>query len=181
MGQDMPLSESMEDYLETIYILEQAQRVARAKEIAERMGVGKGSVTGALKSLEAKGLINYAPYRHITLTPEGNRLAREIVHRHAVLKDFLTEVLRLEPDVAETTACRMEHAVDEAVLDRLVCFLQFTRRCPRARDDWIQSFVHYCTSGELDVDRCGECLDTARNRNANGDSDKKSGCRRNTP
>jgi DtxR family Mn-dependent transcriptional regulator len=65
------LSENLEDYLETILELEKTQKVARVKDIAEMRGVLRGSVTGALKSLAEKGLINYEPYSFITLTRKG--------------------------------------------------------------------------------------------------------------
>ncbi len=93
MKENIGLSESLEDYLEVILKLEQAQKVARAKDIAEKMNVQRGSVTGALKNLKEKKLINYEPYSFITLTPKGKKLAREITRRHAVLKDFLFNVL----------------------------------------------------------------------------------------
>ena len=89
MQKNIELSESLEDYLEIILNLEQAQKVARAKDIAAKMGVQRGSVTSALKSLKEKKLINYEPYSFVTLTPQGKKLAKEITRRHAVLKDFL--------------------------------------------------------------------------------------------
>jgi DtxR family Mn-dependent transcriptional regulator len=86
------LSESLEDYLETILDLEKTNKVARVKDIAEKMGVLRGSVTGALKNLAEKKLINYEPYSFITLTRKGATIAREITRRHEVLKDFLHNV-----------------------------------------------------------------------------------------
>ncbi len=49
----------MEDYLETILLLERANKVARVKEIAERMSVQMPSVTAALKALKTRGLVEY--------------------------------------------------------------------------------------------------------------------------
>ena len=68
----------MEDYLEAILALERLHKVARAKDIAERLKVKRGTVTGALKSLAEKGMINYTPYSYITLTPKGSEIASEI-------------------------------------------------------------------------------------------------------
>ena len=95
MKKDKGLSESLEDYLEVILDLEKTNKVARAKDIAERLDIQRGSVTGALKALEKKGLVNYAPYSYITLTPKGSRIAREITRRHNGLKDFLLQVLQV--------------------------------------------------------------------------------------
>jgi DtxR family Mn-dependent transcriptional regulator len=73
----LSLSENLEDYLETILSLEKTNKVARVKDIAEKMGVLRGSVTGALKSLVEKGFINYEPYSYITLTKKGAAIARD--------------------------------------------------------------------------------------------------------
>ncbi|OEU67576.1 MAG: DtxR family transcriptional regulator [Desulfobacterales bacterium PC51MH44] len=162
MKKNRVLSESLEDYLEVILELEQTNKVARAKDIAEILGVQRGSVTGALKSLAEKGLINYAPYSFITLTTKGNKIAKEIAWRHNVLKDFLFKVLQIDEEKAESIACRMEHAIDKATIDRLVCFIDYLYKCPRTGEDWIKSFVNYCASGDRDQEKCDQCIDTCK-------------------
>lgn len=164
MSDKPSLTESMEDYLEAILALERTHKVARAKDIAERLQVQRGTVTGALKALAEKGLINYAPYSFITLTPRGSAVAREISRRHQVIRSFLTEVLRIPPETAETTACRMEHVVEGMVLDRLVCFIDFMHQCPRAGSDLLRSFIRYCESGELQWRHCETCIDDCKGR-----------------
>jgi DtxR family Mn-dependent transcriptional regulator len=154
MKENIGLSESLEDYLEVILKLEQAQKVARAKDIAEKMNVQRGSVTGALKNLKEKKLINYEPYSFITLTPKGKKLAREITRRHSVLKDFLFNILQIDTETAEATACRMEHAIDKKTLERLVCFIDYVHKFPKAGEDWIKSFIKYCKSVEQDLEKC---------------------------
>jgi DtxR family Mn-dependent transcriptional regulator len=69
------LSENLEDYLETILVLQNENTVARVKDIAEKLGVLSGTVTSALRTLSDKKLINYKPYSFITLTNEGKTLA----------------------------------------------------------------------------------------------------------
>ena len=95
------LSSSMEDYLEAIFHISQEKQAARAKDIADRVMVNKSSVTGALRALSEKGLVNYAPYDIITLTVKGKRLAEEIVRRHEALNDFFIKVLLIDQDEAE--------------------------------------------------------------------------------
>ncbi|MFP4033513.1 MAG: metal-dependent transcriptional regulator [Desulfococcaceae bacterium] len=144
---DVELTEVTENYLETILALQDEKTVARSKDIADRLGVNRGSVTAALKGLRDKGLIHYEPYSFITLTPKGKRFALDIARKHQVLKDFLLNVLSIDPAIAEDTACRMEHAIDEQTMERLVCFLEYIRKCPRAGEDWIASFLRFCESG----------------------------------
>ncbi len=151
------LSASLEDYLEVIYHLEQSNRVARAKDIADQMNVQRASVTGALKSLAGRGLINYSPYSFITLTSEGRTIARDIIHRHDTLKRFFMNTLQLDPEQAEANACRIEHAIDLMAIDRLVRFLEFLQICPRTGIDWFDAFARFCKKG-AQTSSCEKCL-----------------------
>lgn len=153
------LSESLEDYLEVILELESTQKVARVKDIAEKIGVLRGSVTGALKTLAEKGLINYEPYSYITLTDRGTRIAREIRRRHDVIREFFEKVLLLDPEKAEENACRMEHAIEKTAIDRLVKFIQYIHHCPRTGEDWIEAFVNFYSKSTPDRDTCKKCLE----------------------
>jgi len=158
------LSESLEDYLETILELESDQKVARAKDIADRMGVQRGSVTGALKALVEKRLINYEPYSFITLTPTGKKIAREIKRRHGILEDFLVRVLGVDQTQAEETACRMEHAIDKESIDKLVQFIEFIDKCPRTGGDWVSAFEQFCLTDNMNEQDCVACIETCRER-----------------
>jgi DtxR family Mn-dependent transcriptional regulator len=144
MPKSKRLSANMEDYLETIYHVVSEKKAARAKDIAIRMAVNSASVTGALRLLAEKGHINYAPYDVITLTPSGEILARDIVRRHEILKDFFTKVLDVDEQEAEETACKMEHTVSPLIIDRLVRFIEFIQICPRGGEEWIGGFHQFC-------------------------------------
>jgi DtxR family Mn-dependent transcriptional regulator len=157
------LSENLEDYLEVILKLEQTNKVARSKDIADKLNLQRGSVTGALKTLSAKGYINYKPYSFITLTPKGKKRASEITYRHGAIKDFLIKVLQIEADTAEDVACRMEHAIDQATIERLVCFIEYIFNCPRAGEQWIQSFLTYCSKGGKKAE-CDICIESIKSQ-----------------
>ena len=154
------LSESLEDYLEIILGLEKQNKVARAKDIADKMGVKRGSVTSALKNLGERGLINYEPYSFITLTPDGSKIAKNIVYRHTVIKNFLVNVLQIDDAVAEPIACKMEHTVDKHTLERMVEFFDFIFSCPRAGEDWIKGFLSHCSTKKAkNTETCSECIE----------------------
>ncbi len=153
------LTESAQSYLEVILDLEISRKVARAKDIADRLGVQRGSVSGALKSLEEKGLIHYQPYSYITLTTIGREIAEEISHRHAVLKDFLLNVLQIDEKTADATACRMEHVIDKKTVERLVDFIEYVNTCPRAGSQWLESFIQFCKADEKSPRKCQRCID----------------------
>ena len=151
------LSDSLEDYLEAIHHIVRAKGAARGKDISERLKVNRSSVTGALHALAEKKLVNYAPYDLVTLTPEGGRVAESIIHRHEVLKDFISRVLGLEERIAEENACRMEHAASEPVLDRLAQFIDFIRVCPRIDIRWIEETGYFCRRPDTPED-CERCI-----------------------
>ena len=152
------VSHTMEDYLEQIYLLQQQDKVARAKDLAERLGITKGTVTSTLKNLSSRGLIDHQPYSYITLTPAGEELALEIIRRHEVLSDFFGSVLRLDPESAEANACRVEHAVDEDLMERLVAFLDYLRKCPQVSDDFGSQFEAFFKRGGVgDCSQCQGC------------------------
>ncbi|MCP4353569.1 MAG: metal-dependent transcriptional regulator [Desulfobacterales bacterium] len=155
------LSASMEDYLEAIFHVVAEKQAARAKDIAKRLGVNNSSVTGALRALSDKGLINYAPYDVITLTREGNKLATEIVRKHEVLQNFFVKVLRVNRNEAEDAACKIEHAVSRTILDRIIQFTHFLDVCPRGGETWIKGFWDNCESNcqyMKPYENCEECI-----------------------
>ncbi len=157
----MELSESLEDYLEVILQLQETNKVARATEIAEKMRVSLASVTASLRKLRERELINYAPYKFVTLTSKGQTIAREIFRKHKIIKDFLIRVLTIEAPKAELTACRIEHTMDRAAINKLVKFVAFIDTCPRAGKDWLQRFSK-CSSTEFDWEQCDHCLDECK-------------------
>jgi DtxR family Mn-dependent transcriptional regulator len=163
------LTESLEDYLEAILALEIAHKVARVKDIADKLGVLRGSVSSALKGLAEKGLIHYRKYSYITLTPEGLAIAREVARRHRVLKDFFLRVLQIDPEKAEANACRMEHALDKTSFDKLVKFVEFIDSCPRTGPDWIEGFMAFCASKDHDAHACRNCLETCLEKQIEAD------------
>ena len=160
MAGKIELSENMENYLETILDLETENKVARGKDIADRLGVQKGSVSGALKTLKEKGLVNYEPYSFITLTPRGKSIARAISRKHEVLRDFLQHVLQIDPVSAEEAACRMEHAINDGIQRRLKCFVEYIHKCPKAGEQWLESFIEFCETKEIDPEKCSKCMET---------------------
>ncbi len=154
----LQLSSSLEDYLEAIFQIVREKQAARAKDIADRLSVGRSSVTGALKALAERELVNYAPYDIITLTDKGRTVAEEIVRKHEVLRDFFVKVLSIEEGEADAAACKLEHAISETVLERFIEFVEFVERCPRGGTKWIKGFGYYCDHDKK-TGNCEHCVE----------------------
>lgn len=119
----MQISSNMEDYLETIHLLEQERRTVRIKDIAREMRITMPSVSSAVKNLENQGLVTHSRYDSVELTQKGAQIAEAVYKRHRVIKYFLSEVLGLASDIAEKDACRIEHNISEETLDKLIQFI----------------------------------------------------------
>ncbi len=152
------LSASLEDYLEMIFFLSREEGSARPKDIAERLSVRAASVTGALKALAEKGLVNYAPYASVTLTDDGREIAGEIAIKHEALLHFFTQVLGIERAAAEEFACSMEHTIPDDILQRFVRFAEYTEKCPSFNASWQESAeAYFCKAQGCDSQRCQIC------------------------
>ena len=151
------LTSSLEDYLETIYLIISEKEAVRPKDIAKRLNVSNASVTGALKTLSDKGMINYAPYDAITLTNEGRMAAMDVLRRHELLHDFFTNVLGVSKEEADKAACAMEHGISPEVLDKLAKFAEFIEICPRGGIEWAHSRINHCDKA-ISLDVCKNCI-----------------------
>jgi|YelNatPaOPRAMG01_1025707.scaffolds.fasta_scaffold16584_1 DtxR family Mn-dependent transcriptional regulator len=148
---------SLEDYLEAIYHIIAEKHAVRPKDIARRLKVSNSSVTGALRALAQKKLINYAPYDVISLTPDGETVAKDVIRRHELLRDFFVHVLGVEEGKAETAACQMEHFVPRVIVERLIQFVEFIDVCPRAGASWLAGFARRCEQKGPGED-CEKCI-----------------------
>lgn len=111
------MTEQMEEYLETIYRMEEEGRAARTGEVARQLGLSPPSVTDMLQKLEKADLVVYEPYKGVRLTDAGRVVGRRQLEKHRVMQAFLQEVCGMDKDAAHEASCDMEHFIPEA-LDR---------------------------------------------------------------
>jgi DtxR family Mn-dependent transcriptional regulator len=120
------LTESIEDYLVTIYRLGHQQDGERVttSAIAQALGVSAPSVTSMTqKKLSNLGLVDYQRHHGVTLTPLGERIALQILRHHRIVELFLAETLGLPWDQVHDEANRLEHAMSPMLVERLAAVL----------------------------------------------------------
>jgi DtxR family Mn-dependent transcriptional regulator len=117
------LTESLENYLETIGMLIRKNKIARVKDISKELNVKNSSVNIALNVLADKGLIIHEKYGYVELTAEGKKIADDIQHKEDVLLRFFTEILGVDKEIALKDACRMEHTISDETLAKLIFFI----------------------------------------------------------
>ena len=138
---------SLEDYLEAIAVLKEQGGKVTVTALSKSVGVKKPSVYWALKRLSGAGLVLHERYGDVDLTLDGARVADEVCRRHKALFSFLTDVLMVDPEIAEQDACSMEHALSRDSIHRLERFIDMVMECYPGRPDWEEIFNRYVEQG----------------------------------
>jgi DtxR family Mn-dependent transcriptional regulator len=122
MTTDLPresLTRSAEDYLKTIYRLTLGGTLAGTTELALALDLAPASVSGMVKRLAEQGLVDHEPYRGVTLSAEGRRVALRMVRRHRMIEAYLVGFLGYTWDTVHEEAERLEHAVSDTLIERM--------------------------------------------------------------
>jgi DtxR family Mn-dependent transcriptional regulator len=149
---------SMEDYLESIIMLREGKKTVRVSQMSKALGVKMPSVTSALMKLSEQGLVEHRRYGRVQLTPDGEKIAEDVFCRHEALHRFLAEILNVDPEIAATDACKMEHSVSPVTQERLTKFVEFVLSRPKGQPEWLKMFDHYFKYGELPQESVAKCL-----------------------
>lgn len=114
----MRSGESMENYLETIYVLHQKTGFVRSVDIATELGFSKPSISNAIKKLKADDYVQIEEKGRIVLTEKGLLIAKGTYEKHCVISALLMH-LGVSEAVALEDACRMEHCISEETFERM--------------------------------------------------------------
>lgn len=115
----MSLTNSQEEYLKAIYVLDKTTGKIKLTEIAKKMGISKASANNGVKAIKNEGLVNYEPYKEITLTKKGREQAIKIIQANDIVKVFLEDVLGVMPDVADKEAAKIKTILSDDTLNKL--------------------------------------------------------------
>ncbi|GAB4325993.1 MAG: metal-dependent transcriptional regulator [Candidatus Sumerlaeia bacterium] len=116
-------SDSIENYLKSIYIVHERDGKVSTKSLAERMGVAPASATGMIKKLAELNLARHTPYRGVELTEAGRRMALEVLRHHRLLELYLHEALGVPWDRVHEEAEKLEHVLSEELEARIDAWL----------------------------------------------------------
>jgi DtxR family Mn-dependent transcriptional regulator len=119
------ITREREDYLKTIYKLQQEESPVRTTLIAKALGVEPASVTGVIKRLAELDYLEHQPYRGVTLTRAGELVALEVIRHHRLLELYLIHALSYSWDEVHDEAERLEHAVSPLFIQRIEAALGY--------------------------------------------------------
>ena len=117
------ISQSLEDYLEAIYVLETERHSAQVRDVAKALEVTMPSVVRAIRELVKLGYATHEPYADIMLTTKGRKIARRVTGLHTLLRTFL-EKLGVARRTADRDACLMEHILSAETIDKIRGFTE---------------------------------------------------------
>jgi len=119
---------TVENYVKAIYLIagrNPSNEAVSTGELAQRLNVSPGTVTGMLKTLSEAELATYTPYEGARLTSTGRDLALKVLRRHRLVELFLAQTLDMPWDQVHEEAENLEHAVSERLVDRIEVYLGF--------------------------------------------------------
>jgi DtxR family Mn-dependent transcriptional regulator len=117
------MTQSLEDYLEAVYMLISTGRPAQVRDVARSLSVKMPSVVKAVHELKRLGLVTQEPYANIELTVKGRRVAKHVLSRHTLIRSFLLK-LGVTENTADRDACLMEHILSAETLDKIRTFTE---------------------------------------------------------
>ena len=134
------LSQSMEDYLEAIWIINIKKKIVRVKDVVNYFNYKVSSVNHALKILAENRLIIHEKYEHIELTSEGIVLAKKLHKKHLLITKFLSEILKVNKKIAEEDACIIEHHLNKSSYHNLIKFMDYIEKTKKFSGKWLEGF-----------------------------------------
>ena len=124
-------SPAVQDYAKAIYALEQREAGAvTTNALADRLGVTPASASGMVKRMDELGLVEHAPYRGVSLTDAGRRVALEVIRHHRLLELYLAESLGVPWDRVHAEAEVLEHHLSEELEELIAAKLGNPTRDP---------------------------------------------------
>jgi DtxR family Mn-dependent transcriptional regulator len=126
------LTQSTQDYLKHIFELTEGGQAASTNDLATRLRVKPASVTGMVQKLASTKppLVDYQKHQGVTLTPEGQHAALEVLRHHRLLESWLVQSLGYSWDEVHEEACRLEHVISEDFEARIDAALGHPERDP---------------------------------------------------
>lgn len=119
----------IEEYLESIYKLQEEQHPVSTSRLAEHLKLSAPSVSEMVKKLTGRGLV-FQSEKGVCLTDDGKCLAKKVIRRHRLSERLLTDILGFKWDEVHDEACRLEHAISPEMEDRIAESLGNPKTCP---------------------------------------------------
>ena len=126
----MAISPIVRLYAAEIYRLQQDYEQVPVSLLTEQMNVSAQAIANMVQRMKNDGFLNYVPYRGLTLTPEGERIAMPALRRHRLVEVFLVRMMQYDWAAAHELADVFERGVNEEIEDRIDELTDHPKHCP---------------------------------------------------
>lgn len=126
----MAASQKMRFYAAEIYRLQQDVDQVPLSFLTEHMNISTQAIATMVQRMKSSGYLNYEPYRGVTLTSEGERMAMPALRRHRLVEVFLVRCMQYDWASAHELSGVFERGVDEEIEDRIDLLTDHPKRCP---------------------------------------------------
>ena len=140
---------------------------ARVSDVARRLDITRGSASITLKALRERGLVKEDENKFLQLSDKGKSLVQKIQSKRLILIKFLKDVLKVDPEIAEVDACKVEHLISHETGEKLLTFVQFLFSPEARTHEILQAFDSYQLQCE-DSETCPYCIDECLVRESGG-------------
>ncbi|MCL5987225.1 MAG: metal-dependent transcriptional regulator [Actinobacteria bacterium] len=126
----MKVTQKTEEYIESLYKLEQKNAIVKPSMLADDLNISQASVTEMVKKLSDDGVVKQSREGGIRLTLKGVKSAARVVRRHRLSERLLTDIIGISFEEAHEEACKLEHVISPEVERNLERALSNPRTCP---------------------------------------------------
>lgn len=119
-----------ENYLKALYKLGGKTNEVQTNALSDELNTKASSVTDMMKKLSEKKLVNYEPYKGVSLTKTGNEIALSVIRKHRLWEVFLVEKLAFKWDEVHEIAEQLEHIKSAELIEKLDEFLDYPKFDP---------------------------------------------------
>ena len=119
----MSFTTSEENYIKSIFHLQQQTGLVNTNALAAEMKTRAASVTDMLIKLKGKKLLQYEKYKGFKLNEAGKKTALDVIRKHRLWEFFLVVHLKFDWDKVHSIAEDLEHISSEELIQRLDNFL----------------------------------------------------------
>ena len=147
------ISQALEEYVKTMYVLKQQKGEIRVTDIADKMCCSKASVTKALNNLKDKKLIEYEAYGDIMLTEVAEGIAQKNLEAYDIVYLFFNEILEINNEKAKEEAEKIKSIISDETLNKLA---RYTHK--------ELGFSSLDCKYDLNESKCRECIKRNNNK-----------------
>ncbi len=154
------VTESLKEYLKTMYILKKQNGHIRVTDVAEKMNCSKPSVNKAINNLKLEGLLSYESYGTIELTENGENLAKKLLEAYDIVYLFLKEVLGLEEEDAKIDAEKIKSAISDETANKLARYVHKALGLTNLNCNY-----------DINQEKCRSCIKRTSNKKGRNDDE----------